>query len=56
VLGEWVLSMVRIEEGREFRFRREVYSQESTFPLVSSVSLDVSVSTSSSYACHVYDL
>jgi len=28
--GKWV------EEGREFRFRGDLYSQESTFPLVSS--------------------
>jgi len=33
-LGEWALSMVGVEEGREFRFRRDLYSQESTFPLV----------------------
>ena len=26
--------MVGVEEGREFRFRRDPYSQESTFPLV----------------------
>ena len=26
--------MVGVEEGREFRFRRDLYSQESTFPLV----------------------
>ena len=26
--------MVGIEEGREFRFRGDLYSQESTFPLV----------------------
>jgi len=36
VLGEWALSMVGVEEGREFRFRRDLYSQESTFPLVVS--------------------
>ena len=34
MLGEWALSMVGVEEGREFRFRRDLYSQESTFPLV----------------------
>ena len=34
VLGEWALSMVGVEEGREFRFRGDLYSQESTFPLV----------------------
>ena len=28
--------MVGVEEGREFRFRRDLYSQESTFPLVVS--------------------
>ena len=28
--------MVGVEEGREFRFRGDLYSQESTFPLVSS--------------------
>jgi len=28
--------MVGVEEGREFRFRRDLYSQESTFPLVAS--------------------
>ena len=26
--------MVGVEEGREFRFRGDQYSQESTFPLV----------------------
>jgi len=26
--------MVVVEEGREFRFRGDLYSQESTFPLV----------------------
>jgi len=31
---EWALSMVGVEEGREFRFRGDLYSQESTFPLV----------------------
>jgi len=41
VLGEWallyftLLSMVGVEEGREFRFCGDLYSQESTFPLVS---------------------
>jgi len=40
VLGEWALSMVGVEEGREFRFRGDLYSQDSreyfaTFPLVS---------------------
>jgi len=34
VFGEWALSMVGVEEGREFRFRGDLYSQESTFPLV----------------------
>ena len=34
MLGEWALSMVGVEEGREFRFRGDLYSQESTFPLV----------------------
>ena len=34
VLGEWALSMVGVEEGREFRFRGDLYSPESTFPLV----------------------
>jgi len=34
VLGEWALSMVGVEQGREFRFRGDLYSQESTFPLV----------------------
>ena len=33
-VGEWALSMVGVEEGREFRFRGDLYSQESTFPLV----------------------
>ena len=32
--GEWALSMVLVEEGREFRFCGDLYSQESTFPLV----------------------
>jgi len=35
-LGEWALSMVGVEEGREFRFRGDLYSQESTFPLVAA--------------------
>jgi len=35
MLGEWALSMVGVEEGREFRFCGDLYSQESTFPLVS---------------------
>jgi len=26
--------MVGVEEGREFRFRGDLYSQESTFPLI----------------------
>ena len=30
--------MVGVEEGREFRFRWDLYSQESTFPLVREVS------------------
>jgi len=34
VLGEWALSMVGVEEGREFRFCWDLYSQESTFPQV----------------------
>jgi len=34
IWGECALSMVGVEEGREFRFRRDLYSQESTFPLV----------------------
>ena len=29
--------MVGVEEGREFRFCGDLYSQESTFPLVSTV-------------------
>ena len=37
VLGGWALSMVGVEEGREFRFRGDLYSQESTFPLVNCV-------------------
>ena len=31
--------MVRVEEGREFLFRSDLYSQESTFPLVACVSV-----------------
>jgi len=31
--------MVGVEEGHEFRFRGDMYSQESTFPLVVSVSV-----------------
>jgi len=31
---EWALSMVGVEEGCEFHFRGDLYSQESTFPLV----------------------
>ena len=34
VLGGLALSMVGVKEGREFRFRGDLYSQESTFPLV----------------------
>ena len=37
MLGEWALSMVGVEEGREFRFRGDLYSQESIFPLVITV-------------------
>jgi len=33
-LGECALSMVGVEEGREFRFRGDLYSQESTLPLL----------------------
>jgi len=37
----------RVEEGREFCFRGDLYSQESTFPLVLSLCwLDGAVSTS----------
>jgi len=39
--GEWALSMVRVEVGREFRFRRDLHSQESTFPLVTHAALMV---------------
>ena len=35
--GEWALSMVGVEEGREFRFRGDLYSQENTFHLVLSL-------------------
>jgi len=34
--GMGIKYMVGVEEGREFRFRGDLYSQESTFPLVSS--------------------
>ena len=34
MLAEWALSMVGVEEGREFRFRGDLYAQESTLPLV----------------------
>jgi len=43
VLGEWALSMVRVEEGREFRPRGDLYSQESTFPLVQHVMMFVTM-------------
>jgi len=33
-VGEWALSMVGVEEEREFRFRGDLYSQENTFLLV----------------------
>ena len=33
--------MVGVEEGREFRFRWDLYSQESTFPLVLNVSVRI---------------
>ena len=36
-VGEWALSMVGVAEGHEFRFREDLYSQESTFPLVGNV-------------------
>ena len=39
MLGEWAFSTVGVEEGREFRFRGDLYSQESTFPLVLKVLL-----------------
>jgi len=35
--------MVGVEEGREFRFRGDLYSQESTFPLVTFMRLDCRV-------------
>jgi len=35
--------MVGVEEGREFRFRGDLYSQESTFPLVSVADIPVSI-------------
>ena len=41
--GEWALSMVGVEEGREFRFRWDLYSQESTFPLVVTAILNTSL-------------
>ena len=34
--------MVGVEEGRKFRFRGDLYSQESTFPLVLKLVLKVS--------------
>ena len=33
--------MVGVEEGREFRFRGDLYSQESTFPVVVTGVADV---------------
>jgi len=33
------IKYVGVEEGREFRFRGDLYSQESTFPLVLKVLL-----------------
>jgi len=41
--GEWALSMVGVEKGREFRFRGDLYSQESIFPLVYYASSDLFV-------------
>jgi len=35
--------MVGVEEGHEFCFRGDLYSQESTFPLVGSVDLPAKV-------------
>jgi len=32
--------MVGVEEGRDFRFRGDLYSQQSTFPLVKYVTFD----------------
>ena len=40
-MGEWALSMVGVEEGREFRFRRDLYSQESTFRLLFSCRVNI---------------
>ena len=34
MLGERALNMAGVEEGHKFRFRRDLYSPESTFPLV----------------------
>jgi len=34
VLGGMGIKYGRVEEGREFRYRGDLYSQESTFPLV----------------------
>jgi len=39
MLGEMGIKYVGVEEGREFRFRGDLYSQESTFPLVLKVLL-----------------
>jgi len=50
VLGEWALSMVGVEEGREFRFRGDLYSQESTFPLVFTV-VNYATSTATHGCC-----
>jgi len=40
---ERALSIVGVEEWREFRFRGDLYSQESTFPLVFYYSFSLQV-------------
>ena len=48
------LSMVGVEEGREFCFRGDLYSQESTFPLVFSAA--VRICSHSSYLLSFIDI
>ena len=47
----WALSMVGVEEEREFRFRGDLYSQESTFPLVYALLLLLLGLRDATYTC-----
>jgi len=43
-ISRFILVHIGVAEGREFRFRGDLYSQESTFPLVDEVMIFVSMS------------